>query len=502
MAFSLSLQQIQDKGANAALISLFKDSGADLDWVWGETKPLAPGGAQYVIKMSPTNLEVIRKQLSKTKKNWTTIKSSGVGKAITLANKEDFKYKLDSSGKTPAGVGSAKSPTTAQQEKVTLRIFQELLQKKGPDYAQIGFYGPKGLMMKELKKIYSDIDHASRKDWLKHFELQYNEVRDVTKLPNNKFDVFDYDEFMDYLVGIIIGGPATSGTWPLFGKISQKDSWNPADVWLIQEGTKFNKIKEKLKTSGTIKELNAVLKVAFHEDIVTGISLKKSSGKPGGLHYELVNLESKLKNLPKITLGKFKLDLPFDGDTGKFEKTTNEISVENNKKVVASMRTGSNTTGVGNNTYEFKPVGAATAMLGKVPKDLMLKRFQAEGINIDSLPTWQEMSTRRPKTTGDIQYNYWKGVVKTVSSSPLFNIPSSWDINTFPEDLVIAGDKPDIEKTESAVMQIMEFAYLLTKIEKKKKRKGVDEFFEDLYYFAQKKGVVFGSEFGPFGKLY
>ena len=166
------------------------------------------------------------------------------------------------------------------------------------------------------------------------------------------------------------------------------------------------------------------------------------------------------------------------------------------------MRTGSNTTGVGNNTYEFKPSGAATAMLGKVPKDLMLKRFQAEGVNIDSLPTWQEMSTRRPKATGDIQYNYWKGVVKTVSSSPLFNIPSSWDINTFPEDLVIAGDKPDIEKTESAVMQIMEFAYLLTKIEKKKKRKGVDEFFEDLYYFAQKKGVVFGSEFGPFGKLY
>ena len=502
MAFSLSLQQIQDKGANTDLINLFKDSGADLDWVWGETKPLAVGGAQYVIKMSPANLEIIRKQLTKTKKNWTIIKSSGIGKAITLQNKEGFKYKLDSTGKTPSGVGSAKSPTTAQQEKVTLRIFQELLQKKGPDYARIGFHGPKGLMMKELKKIYADIDHASRKDWLKHFELQYNEVRDVTKLPNNQFDVFDYDSFMDYIVEIIIGGPANSSSWPLFGKISQKDSWNPADVWLVQKGTKFNKVREELKTSGTIKELNDVLRYAFKDSIVTGISLKKSSGKPGGLHYELVNLESTLKNLPKITLGKFKLDLPFDGDTGKFEKTTNEISVENNKKVVATMRTGSNTTGVGNNTYEFKPSGAATAMLGKVPKDLMLKRFQVDGINIDSLPTWQQMSTRRPKATGDIQYNYWKGVVRDVSNSSLFNIPSGWDISTFPEDLVIAGGGDDIEKTESSAMQIMEFAYLLTKIEKKKKRKGVDEFFEDLYYFAQKKGSVFGSEFGPFGKLY
>ena len=63
MAFSQSLQQIQDKGANADLISLFKDSGADLDWVWGETKPLAPGGAQYVIKMSPANLEIIRNNI-------------------------------------------------------------------------------------------------------------------------------------------------------------------------------------------------------------------------------------------------------------------------------------------------------------------------------------------------------------------------------------------------------------------------------------------------------
>ena len=59
MAFSLSLKQIQDKGANVDLINLFKDSGADLDWVWGETKPLAVGGAQYIIKMSPANLEII-----------------------------------------------------------------------------------------------------------------------------------------------------------------------------------------------------------------------------------------------------------------------------------------------------------------------------------------------------------------------------------------------------------------------------------------------------------
>ena len=61
--------------------------------------------------------------------------------------------------------------------------------------------------------------------------------------------------------------------------------------------------------------------------------------------------------------------------------------------------------------------------------------------------------------------------------------------------------KPDVEKTESAAMQIMTFAYLVAQIEQKKGKKGVDELFEDFFYFAQKKGGVFGSEFGPFSKI-
>ena len=46
------------------------------------------------------------------------------------------------------------------------------------------------------------------------------------------------------------------------------------------------------------------------------------------------------------------------------------------------------------------------------------------------------------------------------------------------------------------------FANLLYLVGKKNGKKEVHQVIEDFFYFAQKKGKVFGSEFGPFAKLY
>ena len=205
-----------------------------------------------------------------------------------------------------------------------------------------------------------------------------------------------------------------------------------------------------------------------------------------------------MKNLPKIELGTFKMDLPMEN--GKFVKTTAEISVTNNNQKVGLMRTGSNTTGVGNNTYEFKAAGAATAMLGKVPKDLMLNRIQQTGLRINTLPTWQDMENKLPKSKGDNNYNYWTKVVTTVKRAKWVEL-GGWNIDQFPTDLLIASRDNKMSKGTSADMQIVEFAHILTEIEKKVGRKGLNELMEDLYYFAQKKGAVGKSEFGPFAKL-
>ena len=52
-------------------------------------------------------------------------------------------------------------------------------------------------------------------------------------------------------------------------------------------------------------------------------------------------------------------------------------------------------------------------------------------------------------------------------------------------------------------IQIMEYAYLLTQIYKAgRSRANFDDVIEDWYYYAQKKGALMESGFGPFGKLY
>lgn len=475
-----------------------------------DTPKVIPTGKTYNVYMSPANLDLVRKQINKPSQGGVQLApgkedvffENPPGRPVmiyyeVIGSKPIFQFKLDTTSKKARGSASkvSKNPSTEQQERVTLRIFEEVLSKKGPKYNQKGF---KTLMKDHLQKIYPDIDHPERSDWTKHFELQFNEIRDTTKLPNNQFDVFDYDSFMDYIVKIIIGGPPNSSSWPFFGKISQKDSWNPADIWLVQSGSKYKEVLKSMRSSGTIKELNDVFRYAYKENIIAGISLKKSSGKPGGLKWELVNLETNMKNLPKIELGTFKMNLPFEN--GKFTKTTAEISVTNNNQKVGLMRTGSNTTGVGNNTYEFKAAGAATAMLGKVPKDLMLNRIQDTGIRLDSLPTWQDMENKLPKSKGDSNFNYWVKVVNQIKKTRWVNL-DGWNIDQFPTDLLTASRDNKMAKGTSADMQIVEFAHLLTEIEKKVGRKGLDEIMEDLYYFAQKKGSVGKSEFGPFAKL-
>ena len=59
-----------------------------------------------------------------------------------------------------------------------------------------------------------------------------------------------------------------------------------------------------------------------------------------------------------------------------------------------------------------------------------------------------------------------------------------------------------MDKKINACCQIMEFAYILCLIHDKVGDKGLNKFWEDMYYYAQKKGKMGKSAFGPFGKLY
>ena len=65
--------------------------------------------------------------------------------------------------------------------------------------------------------------------------------------------------------------------------ISSKDNWNPADIWLIQDESKWRTLIDKAVSSGTrgrskaktIVELNSIFRMLFRARQVFGISLKK-----------------------------------------------------------------------------------------------------------------------------------------------------------------------------------------------------------------------------------
>ena len=523
MGQELTLKEVNSRYPSGPGITVFKSwfntlmkaSGVDEAAFWGnDAVSTIPTGNQYKITMSKANMTKVRKTLNSSRRptfresKYAIVYDNPAGdKPIKIefgvpGDKVILFFLLDSTGKKPRGSGkTSQKPSTKQQEMVTLKIFEELISSATTKWDNPKSGGYKKLRDTVLKKIWPDIDHPEREDWDKHFELQFNEVRNETKLPNNNFNVYSYTQFMDFIDKWVTqeGPRGSKGPWPVAGNISKKDSWNPADIWLVKSGNEYKDYIERIKTAPKIDVINGILREAFNAMVIVGISLKKSSGKK--LFYDLLNLESQLPSMPPVEFGVFKIDLPYDDAKKEFTKTTNNLTVK--KKggtTVGEMRIGTNTTKKGNNTYEFKAAGAASAQLGKVPKDLMLERLQQIlGTSYSSLPTWSDVQDNMiDGITDKTHYRYWKVRVDAIIKNPgnIFQIDPN--VKEFPNNMLDIGVKP-IKKTEAAAGQIVEFAYLLTQMSKPQ----LNNFVEDCYYYAQKKGAsVRGHRFGPFGKLH
>jgi len=432
---------------------------------------------------------------------------------------------------------SSKSITisTEQQEKISLKIFKYVLGNKTQAWQSFDdmFNSPNS----EVKKIFPDLPLLS--DWYAHFTLQFNEIKDKTNLPNNKFDVYEYDgegSFMDYISDLV------TKEMSLYSK---KDSWNPADIWLIKKSTlngyitEFNKVAEKLKGGDkqssyaeqpgepvgvqAIQELNRILKRAFNNDDIVGISLKKSDLKE--LHYEKFNLginQNDKKLLPNVVYDKIQLNCSYDDTTGAFPSKTSYVFVNDKNRESFKLAYKSNTgKDVGNITYEFLPASNASAFLGKVPKD-RLKAFLAENIE-KSFPVGQNnqpllnniLMTRNSKDSASFgnpfvtemtqnvilptEWNpaltgFYNEKVKVIKEQ--FGPSNITGLESYVENLEKSYKKGGLSIKNSSMIQMVEFTYQMAMLKKNKK---LQTFLTKCFYFAQKRGEIYN--FGPFGKL-
>lgn len=354
---------------------------------------------------------------------------------------------------------SSNAPTTQQQELVTLKIFEELLSSRTKRYTTFE------QLLPELCKIYENLPFE--KSWYASFELQFKDIDKTTKLPNNTFDVYNRDGgFMDYITQLVNSK----------FNIAKKDSWNPADIWLIKS-SQFKKYEKALDEAITIQEVNAILVEAYNKYDIVGVSLKKNNGKQ--LQYELVNLKSSSKVSTEVDLLKYDLNVEFNKGKQMFAAVTSKINIQYQGKKYG-MQIKSNQAQIANVTYEFAASGSV-AFLGKVPKDMLKLELSRLGYKMPEQKDFMEFNR------DDME----KKLKVIKANRTIFSIKG--DLNQFVDNLEESWSKGRA-KDNVVMSQIITFAYIVADLPSTQRK----EFVRDLFFMAQKKG----PKFGPFGKLY
>ena len=259
------------------------------------------------------------------------------------------------------GGGASDGETTRKQERASLFAIQKSIENNGyRDQKQ--FFK---LYRQDLLKEYPEMDE----EWENGiFQQQLTTQREVG---NTQYRHYSRDGgFMDYI---------SERCSRLYG-IAKKDTWNPADIWLVSD---LEKVKRELDRKilddvTSLAEFNGILRQMFHDRKVVGISLKKISGRVA--KWELVNLENS--------------DV-FDGDmyTFSWKSAENKLSVQGNNFTVtdSKINIGSssqeikfqirqNSSGFNNLKIEGTDIGASAARLGKVPLEMGSQALIGAGV--------------------------------------------------------------------------------------------------------------------------
>ena len=395
---------------------------------------------------------------------------------------------------------------TAMQEKATAYILQRAFKdnkrfntvddiikdnttKKGLD--KIFMLGGK-----QLFKFSLPIQTKTPEDkWLNTFYLQQKKM--LVEFSGAKWKVFNREGgFMDFITDFIKEKFS----------ISRKDSWNPADIWLVKElqvyRTRIQKELDGPKGTQTIRELNAIMRSMFKKREVVGISLKLISGKQA--KYEEVNVNekffAKLEDMQgeyDFTVSRIVCKLNLNSGKTSFATQDTNIFLKDTSKEVAKFQLKGNTTSrLANLKFEGTEIGASAARLGKAPLNLVEKLSSS----ID-----RKLYNQQTKDNGNYPTNIGDFRKRSKEFASMFNRiikrneMKDVGIKTEREfiynmETVFRGKESHIANVKLMQLYFIDRLMLLKPAIR-------NEYLTDLLFIAQKKGRrVF--DFGPFGKLY
>lgn len=336
------------------------------------------------------------------------------------------------------------------------------------------------------KGIYPEIDS----EWLNVFFLQQKKFLD--EFSNSKFTEFTREHgFMKYISDLVK---------KKYG-IGKKDTWNPADIWCVQNEKKvITDINKILKGGGLgeVEELNALLRAMFKSRIVVGISLKKTS--KGEVHYKEFNVDEGLEFLnvkePQFQVYMAKIDFHWDVNKMDFKSNSTVLKFyvkENNTKESYIFNIKSNSLSHFKNLAmtpksELRPAAQeGSASIAEIIKTMT--KFKIGGFNND----WNEYPTSLVEFNSDVKK--YKNMMDTLLKNKLFEtkITNSKQFVDNMEKLYVSKIENYDHIANSKLMQL-HFMSLISKLSEKQ----LNQFITELFFLGQKKG----KGFGPFGKIY
>ena len=330
--------------------------------------------------------------------------------------------------------------------------------------------------------------------WINTFYLQQKKL--LVEFSPPQFKVFNRQGgFMKFISDLVKNE---------FG-ISSKDTWNPADIWLIRKKDVYRKkIKEQLNgpsKTQTISELNAILRDMFKRRDVVGISLKLISGNVA--KYEEINVSDDFfaglgKDNYNFKLSKIVCKLGLKSDESSFDTQDTIVFLKDrrNTNIAKFQIKGNTSSSLSNLKFEGTEIGAAKARLGKAPLHLVAKLSKPhENLYNSSTKQWQNY----PKTAEEFETSkehFMQMFSRIIKHKEVENV----GVRTEEEfannmGMIFSGeDNAHIANSKLMQMQYIDQLLKMKVIER-------DEYLTDLLFIAQKKGrKVF--DFGPFGKLY
>ena len=347
----------------------------------------------------------------------------------------------------------------------------------------------------ELVKIFGG---EVPEDWLISYFAQSKVMFD--KFSPRKFNEYNRDGgFMNFISGIINRK----------FKITKKDTWNPADIWIIEGSSTLleNEIESLLEgPAQTIHELNAYLRTKYKKKQLLGISLKKT-GKVA--HYEELNMDgilidTKDYNFP-CSPKDFTSNFDLKPDTGSFVQDV-KLAVnapQENKDFSFQIKANSpEKAGGGNLKFEASMKGAGSARLGKAPVNQLqmilhrMKSYKAgeKGFKNNYKDSMYPATADAFNTHAD----EWRKKIEHLISEGM--VTDTRDMDKIMSNIAKSYASPADKKGTNTRCKLMglQFFYCLSHLSNDDLR----EFVTDMVFISQKKASTKMDHFGPFGKIY